>query len=80
MVNALDPRTNSEAKAFIEAELDRIVANFEKSLRSCNKAAEILMMGVDRKYKHPRNSSLKQNCAMFTGISAVVSRPQRARM
>ena len=80
MVNTFDPRTNSEAKAFIEAELDGIVANFEKSLRRCNNAAEILMMGADREYKHLDNSSLKQNCSMFAGMSAIVSRPPRARL
>ena len=47
---------NSEAKAFIEAELDRIVKNFEKSLRKCNKAAEILVMGTEQKPTHCKNS------------------------
>jgi hypothetical protein len=79
MVNTFDPRTGSEAKAFIKAELDSIVANFEKSLRRCNKGAEILMMKADREYKHPKNSSLKQNCVMFTIFqlsSAVRSAPE----
>ena len=79
-MNTFVPRTNSDAKAFIEAELDSIVANFEKSLRRCNKAAEILMMGANREYKHPMNSSLKQDCSMFLGTSAIVNLPLRARI
>ena len=63
MVNTFDPRSNSEAKAFIEAELDSIVENFEKSLRKCNKAAELLMMGTEREYKPRKNSPLEQNCS-----------------
>jgi hypothetical protein len=48
MVNTFDPRTNSEAKAFIEAELDSIVENFEKSLQTCNEAAGILMTRTEQ--------------------------------
>ena len=77
MVNTFDPRSNSEAKAFIEAELDSIVANFEKSLQKCNKAAEILMMGTERGYKSCKNYSLKQNCSIFAGISSIGGRPMR---
>jgi hypothetical protein len=47
---------NSEAKAFIEAELDSIVKNFEKSLRKCNKAAEILVLGTEQEPIHCKNS------------------------
>lgn len=59
-MNTFGPKTNSDAKAFIEAELDSVVANFEESLRRCNKAAELLMMGADREYKRPKSSSLNR--------------------
>jgi hypothetical protein len=47
---------NAEAKAFIEAELDSIVKDFEKSLQKCNKAAEILAMGTEQEPTHCKNS------------------------
>jgi hypothetical protein len=47
---------SSEAMAFIETELDSIVKNFEKSLRECNKAAKILVMGSEREHTHCKNS------------------------
>ena len=53
-MNTFGPKTNSDAKAFIEAELDSIVANFEESLRRCNKAAELLMTAVDGNTNGPR--------------------------
>ena len=47
---------SSEAMAFIETELDSIVKNFEKSLRECNKAAKILVMGSEREHALCKNS------------------------
>lgn len=79
-MNTFGPKTDSDAKAFIEAELDSIVANFEESLRRCNRVAELLMMAADRKYKRPKNSSPEQNSSMFIDISEIVSRPPRARI
>ena len=64
MMKTFGPKTNSEAKAFIAAELDDIVENFEKSLRRCNKTTEILVMGTEREYKHRVRSLLEQTMCL----------------
>lgn len=45
-----------EAKTFIQADLNRIVGNFGKSLRKGNAAVEILMMGTRQEYQHTKVS------------------------
>jgi hypothetical protein len=55
MVSTNDPKTTFEAKASIQAELDRIAGDFLKSLRKGNAAVEILMMGMDQKSQYTEN-------------------------
>jgi succinylglutamate desuccinylase len=56
MVSTHDPEAIMEAKTFIQADLNRIVGNFGKSLRKGNAAVEILMMGTRQEYQHTKVS------------------------
>lgn len=56
MVSTHDPKAIIEAKTSIQAELDRIVGNFGRSLRKGNAAVEILAMGTGQEYKHTKVS------------------------
>ncbi len=47
MANVYEPRTNADAKATIEAELDKIMEDFSNSINRCQEAAEVLMSGSD---------------------------------
>jgi len=74
-----DSRTQSKATAAIQAELDRIDRNFGRSLRLCNKAAELLMMGAGQEFNNIRHSKLKQTCALFRDVPIEENRAMRAR-
>ncbi len=47
MANIYEPRTNADAKATIQAELDKIMEDFSISISRCQEAAEFLMSGSD---------------------------------
>jgi len=59
MANSYEPKTNTEAKASIQAHLDRIVDDFSNSLRICNEAAESLMAGSERKHNEAKRLKMK---------------------
>ena len=60
MANSYEPKTNAEARASIQAHLDRIVDDFSKSLRMCNEAAEFLLAGSEQKRNEVETLKLKQ--------------------
>jgi hypothetical protein len=62
MANTCGPRTVVETKAIIQAELDRISADFGKSLHECREAAEFLMIGSEGQYNEPKKSKVKPVC------------------
>lgn len=59
MANSHEPKTNTEARASIQAHLDRIVDDFSNSLRMCNKAVESLMAGSEQKYNQANTWKVK---------------------
>lgn len=73
MVNTFDPNTSSEAKASIRAELDGIVEDFGKLLRSCNEAVELFMTEKGHENRHSNNLKLEQNCSMLRGVSVLAN-------
>jgi hypothetical protein len=79
MVNTFDPDASSVARATINAEIDRIVENFGKSLLSCNKAAELLITEPGRERRRSHNLELEQHCSMFRGASVLANRSMRGR-
>jgi len=78
MMNTFDPDASSVARATINAEIDRIVENFGKSLQSCNKAAELLITGTGE-CRRSNHLKLEQNCSMFRGVSVLANRSTRGR-
>jgi hypothetical protein len=50
MANTYGPRSVGDAKATIQAELDRIAKEFSQSVRKCRQAAAVLMAGSQRQY------------------------------
>jgi hypothetical protein len=79
MVNTRDTKATYEAKAFVQAELDRILEQFGESLRRGTEAAELLMMTTDPEYKHTQNSRATQHCSSFSGPPSADNRQIRAR-
>jgi hypothetical protein len=69
MANTYGPKTNVEVKATIQAEFDRIVEDFSKSLRRCRKAAEFLMSGSERQYNVAKKLNLRPGCSDLRGCS-----------
>lgn len=59
MANSYEPKTNTEARASIQAHLDKIVDDFSKSLRMCNEAAEFLLAGSEQKRNEVKTLKLK---------------------
>jgi hypothetical protein len=62
MVNTYGPGTVGEAKATIQAELDRIAKDFSKSLRECREAAGFLMIGSQRQCGEAKKPKAKPGC------------------
>jgi hypothetical protein len=65
MAISYDSQTKMKATAAIQAELDRINRNFGRSLRMCNEAADLLMMGAGQQFNDTQHSKLKQTCSLF---------------
>jgi hypothetical protein len=79
MATNYDSRAKTKATATIQAELERIDRNFDRSLRLCNEAAELLMMGAGQELNDIRHSKLKQTCSLFRDVPTEVNRAIRAR-
>ena len=79
MATSYDSETKTKATAVIQAELDRINRNFGRSIRMCNEAVELLMMGACQEVNDTRHSKLRQSCPLFRGISAAGNRATRVR-
>jgi hypothetical protein len=80
MVNTRDTKKAYEAKAFVQAELDRIVEQFGESLRKGATAAELLMMDTAQKYKNTQNSRPRQHYSLFRNVPTTDNRQIRARV
>jgi hypothetical protein len=68
MAISYELQTKMKATAAIQAELDRISRNFGRSLRMCNEAAELLMVGGGQQFNGTQHSRLKQTCSLFRGF------------
>jgi len=69
MANIYEPRTNAEAKATIQAELDKIMEDFSNSISRCQEATQFLMSGSDRQYNGATKLNLRAGCSDLRGGS-----------
>jgi len=53
MANTYEPRTTADAKATIQAELNKIMEDFNNSISRCLEAAEFLISDTVRPSKWP---------------------------
>jgi hypothetical protein len=63
MTNTHESKTNVEAKATIQAELDKIMEDFSKSISKCHETAEFLMSGSERQHNGAKKLKLRPGCS-----------------
>jgi len=63
MANIHEPKTNTEAKATIQAELDKIMEDFSRSISRCHETAEFLMSGSERQHNGAKKLKLRTGCS-----------------
>jgi hypothetical protein len=63
MTNTHESKTNVEAKATIQAELDKIMEDFSRSISRCHETAEFLMSGSERQHNGATKLKLRPGCS-----------------
>jgi hypothetical protein len=79
MASIYEPRTDAEAKATIQAELDKIMERFSNSLSRCHEAAEFLMSGSGWHRDGITKLKPRRGCRDLRECSTADNRPIRAR-